>query len=229
MRLDQLGVFPEITRQVRELWRRRPADLRLRHRAQTFQVRAAPFWSQGLSRVFPWSTTIHSSPPRDCFEIGLHHPRHALQSRVFPDLVEAEFLSSVKLSQRLQRDIQTDLVSVLEAVHDRARRRRYQDRNALYASLLDASRPRGYREPYDSKRRIREPGQCSLAVDRKPDVPRQLRPETVNGERGEQTDDTMRSARRNLSQRVELGYFRFRMSVQPASDADELTARNETA
>src|SRR5213080_2414465 len=45
-RHDQLGVFPEVARLVRELRWRRSTDLVLRHRAQVFQVRAAPFWSQ---------------------------------------------------------------------------------------------------------------------------------------------------------------------------------------
>src|SRR5437870_1628846 len=63
MWLDQFGVFPEVTRQVRELRRRRPTNLSLGHRAQMFQVRAAPFWSQGLACRQSAAAIAHHSPP----------------------------------------------------------------------------------------------------------------------------------------------------------------------
>ena len=50
----------------------------------------------------------------------------------------------------------------------------------------------------------------------------------MNRQSSQQTHDTLRHARCDLSQRVMLGYFPLGKRVQTALDALELAARNET-
>ena len=159
------------------------------------------------------------SAPCDRFKVWAHHACDALELCIFPDLVETEVRSTFKLTQRLQRHVQANLVSVLETVHNRARRRREPQPDALYAAFRDALRPSGLRESDDSNRRILEPRQCGLPVDGQPDFSWELRAEAVNGQRGQQAEDTVRYARCNLSQRMVLSYFPIRKRVQTALDA----------
>ena len=53
-RFDQLGVFPEIARQVRKLQRCSRANLRLGHRPQTFHIGSAAPGSERWRAVNPW-------------------------------------------------------------------------------------------------------------------------------------------------------------------------------
>jgi hypothetical protein len=152
-----------------------------------------------------------------------------LQSRVFPDLVEAEFLSSAKFSQRLKRDVQADLVSVLEAIYDGARRRREPHRDAFYAPFDDAVRARCSRESHDPNGWVLKPRECGLAVDSQPHLAWQLSPDTVNAQSGHQTDDAVWNTCCNVSQRVMFSRFSIRSHIQATSHTREVSTFDETA
>ena len=94
------------------------------------------------------------------------------------------------VAQGLHRDIDADLIAVLEAVGDRLRGRVDTDFDLLEAVCLDSFRQGQSREAGDAKRRVFEPRLPGLLGQSDPNLGRVLCRQFVKAQRGEQAEDT---------------------------------------
>src|SRR5690606_34259932 len=157
-----------------------------------------------------------SRASRDRVQVRLHDARNAADSGEAREIARPATMFPGEVSERLHRNVDSDLVAVLEAVGHRLGRRVDTQRYAFDAALLDAFGQRLAREPRNSQARIVEPWPARLLRQRDPDLRRGLRRETMQPQRREQTEDSLGNTLRHLRQRVLRGRGMLGQHVDPA-------------
>lgn len=162
-------------------------------------------------------------------QVRLHDSRDTLQRGELPDIVELAAPSAATRAERLQRDVEADLVAVLETVYDRPRRSCQLHDDALNAAFLNALSHRLLGEPNNSQTRMFEPGKRGLSVDRQPYPFRILASESVEPEGTEEADDTPGHASCGFGQGVVLSDIGVRKRIKPAADTGQLASCGQPA
>ena len=151
------------------------------------------------------------------FEVRAHDPCDAASVRSFDEPFNRTFAWTQVLAQRLDGDIETDLVSVLEAVGDCFLARSDANVHPFELVGLDAVGQGDAGEADDAERGPigdRLPG---LYIDRHPDFVRNLRTDAVKTKCGEQAYDAMRNARGRFHERMVLRNLGLRGNVEPSA------------
>src|SRR5207249_7989835 len=100
-------------------------------------------------------------------QIRPHHSFNPTDPRVFHELVHGEFSDSLTIgSQRLNSNINSDFVAVLEAVSDRFFGRVYFDRHPIDVNRLDSGFKGARWEPEDSDGHTVHLGYLGVALKR---------------------------------------------------------------
>jgi hypothetical protein len=140
-----------------------------------------------------------------------------------PQLVGSALPQAAVIPERLDGDVDTDLVPELEAVHDGPGRTRHPNGHAFDIVLLD---PGGQRRPGnadDPNGRNIDPRDCRAPVHGQPDFAWVLRANGVKPQSRQQAHDALGHALRDLGQCVVLGWRGGGWSVEPPPQAGQVT------
>ena len=146
-----------------------------------------------------------------------------------PQLVDRALPQAAVLPECLDGDIDADLVSELEAVHDGACWAGHAHRHAFDVVLFDSGRQGRSRHANDPNRTDIEPRDGRASIDGQPDFTRVLRPERVEAQSRQQADDALGHALRDFRERVELTRCGGSGGVQAASQAREMPLTGQPA
>lgn len=154
-------------------------------------------------------------------QIRLHHVLHAADLRVAPKLIHRTAARAPAFAQRFERDIEPDLVAVLEAVGHGFGRTIYPYPNAFDLMFFDAGGQRLAGEPHDAQRRVIHAWARGPAVHRHPYLMRDLGAQLMKPERGQQADYPVRHPFADLCQTVVRRNFSIGRDVEAAPGARE--------
>ena len=173
-----------------------------------------PAWEMGHST--PPGSPRRASPDR--IQVGLHDACDPAVSRETGKIVGAAAVLSGEVPQRLDGDIDADLVAVLEAVRDRLGGGIDPQGDSFGPMGLDPFRQGWAGEASDPQPRIIERRTARLLRESDPDLGRRLSRQVMEPERGEKTEHRPRNTPGNLCKRV----FRRRFMVGQRVDAPRL-------
>jgi hypothetical protein len=165
---------------------------------------------------------LHSSCQR--LQIRLHHSRHAKLPRVLLEGFDALSALVEAFLQGFQADLQRDGIPVFEAVHDGPVR--IGDPNGVSGDLMSFhSQSEGFplATPDDLEWRMVHPGSGKVGGELKPDLPRGLRPESVEIQGAQKHNHAFWNPDRRFNKiRVAVGFAGFE-TVESAPHPFDLT------
>jgi len=123
-------------------------------------------------------------------------------------------VAAAEVAQRLDGDVDADLVAVLEAIGDRLGRRVHADFDVLQPVSLDPFGQGLPGEARDPQAGMVEPGLARLRRQRDPHLGRRLRRQLVEAQRRQQAQHSAGNALRDLRERMRGG------RAVPAHDVD---------
>jgi hypothetical protein len=126
-------------------------------------------------------------------------------------------MSAAEIAQSFDRDIDSDLVAVLETVGDRLGRRLVRDRYSLDAVGLDPLGESGPGEAHHPEPRVVEPRLATFLGQGDPHLGRELCRQLVKAQGREETDHTTWDPLGDLGKRVVGGAGVIARGVDPAS------------
>jgi len=160
------------------------------------------------------------------FEVRPHHPSNSKHLRDAVKLVQIQTAASSCLDERFEDDIHSYFVAESEAVDHGAGHARHLDLLALDAMLLDAKVEQRGRNPCQPQRWIGKARNARAARNREPHLTRQLCPDVVESQSGQQADHPGRHRPTGQSERVILGDVSARPAIASRADAFEFTSAN---
>ena len=161
------------------------------------------------------------SSDHEHLKVWPHHSVHAKRLRDPVKLIQVQASAPSCLDQCFEDDIHADFVPESEAVGYRASDAVDPDTLAFDAMLLDAKFEQRRRDSRDPKRWIREAWNAGAARHREPDIARQLGPDVVKAQGGEQTNRSGWSGARSQNQRVILAHVSGDEAVPSRADPFE--------
>lgn len=166
---------------------------------------------------------------REGLEVGTHHAFDAADARVVVDLVHGETLSTPAFTERFERDVEPDLVAVLEEIRDGFRGSVDAHVLAFDAMNLDAVGEGSAAEAMNSQARPGEPRSAGPPVDRDPHLVRELGADLMETQRGQQAHHCFRGGRGDEGEAVMLGDWSVRQPVPATRDPIEGALVDEAA
>ena len=156
-------------------------------------------------------------------------PATAADLGVAPDLVTGHASGSPRRAQRLERNVQADLVAVLEAVGHRLGHTRYLHRNAINRVLFHPFGQRITTEAHDTQRRVVHLGGSRFVRNRHPHLERRLRGEAMKLQRRQQTHQSVGMFAGHFGQGGVLRYRSIRQRVEATAQPDQLALAHQRA
>lgn len=157
----------------------------------------------------------------DRFDVRPHDTLDAASRRRAIKRLDRDHLATPRFTERLDRDIDPDLVPVFEQIRHGLGNPVDPHWLTLDPVSLDALFERGSAEPDDLERQLRDTGCTGSTIDRDPDFGRELRADAVNCERGQEADDTARDGAGGDRKSVMLGNSAVGKAVLPTGNALE--------
>jgi hypothetical protein len=147
-------------------------------------------------------------------QIWLDDSRHTADFSETPDLRNRSFPLTNALSEPFESNVESDLVSELEAIRDGFRRRVDHHGDALYPVLRTPLGKRGAGEANHPQLSVVEPWSPTASRKGHPDLTGKLGRNAMEYERGEQTHRAIRQSLCHLRQRVVLSDWGIRHSIE---------------
>ena len=123
----------------------------------------------------------------DHFKVRLDHVPHSKRLRDSIQFIQLESFAPPGVRERLERDVQTDLVPEAKALGDRAREAVDANRLSLDAMLLDSKLEHGRRDVDDSERRRRKTRHARAARNGDPHLGGKLSSDVMEAQSGDKT------------------------------------------
>ena len=165
---------------------------------------------------------VHRCPER--LEVGTNHRRHTICFRGLEQRVDGAGTLAQIVAQRFERDIESDVASIAEAIGDSLRGGRDSYGYAFKRTLHDAVRQRGSAGADDVQLGLGAFGRAGFAIDEDPHVVRELCGQSMHLKRAEKADRCLRVPRRDLGERRRLGEVSIRNAIDAARDTLERAA-----